>query len=100
MTKAEVEVVKSVQRRPHCSRAEKEPIIAAAMEPGAVVSEGSAGIHTNQVFRWRQQLWERTQIPAVFNSVTLVLEPAATSSPLPEQTGSASPEAPGIIEIE
>jgi transposase len=72
------------------------------MEPGAVVSEvaRSAGIHTSQLFRWRQQLCERTQIPALFNPVTVAPEPAATSSPVPEQAGSVSPEAPGIIEIE
>jgi transposase len=36
MTKAQVEVITSVQRRRHWSRAEKERIVAAAMEPGAV----------------------------------------------------------------
>ena len=39
MTKAQVEVITSVQRRRHWSRAEKERIVAAAMEPGAVASE-------------------------------------------------------------
>jgi len=101
MTKAHVEVIKSVQRRRRWSRAEKERIVAAALEPGGVASEvaRAAGIHTSQLFRWRQQLCERTQIPAVFNPVTVAPEPDARSSPLPE-TGSASPEAPGVIEIE
>ena len=102
MTKGPVEVITSVQRRRHWSRAEKERIVAAAIEPGAVASEvaRAAGIHTSQLFRWRQQLCERTQIPAVFNPVTVAAEAAATSSPSPERTGSASPEAPGVIEIE
>ena len=107
MTKAQVEVITSVQRRRHWSRAEKERIVAAAMEPGAIASEvaRAAGIHTSQLFRWRQQLCERTRIPAVFNPVTVAPEAAATSSPspstpLPERTGSASAEAPGVIEIE
>jgi transposase len=39
MTKTQVEVVTSVQRRRHWPRAEKERIVAAAMEPGAVASE-------------------------------------------------------------
>lgn len=54
MTKAEVEVITSVQRRRHWSRAEKERIVAAAMEPGAVASEvaRAAGIHSSQLFRW------------------------------------------------
>ena len=105
MTKAPVEVITSVQRRRHWSRAEKERIVAAAMEPGAVASEvaRAAGIHTSQLFRWRQQLCERTQIPAVFTPVAVTTDAAATSSPscpLPERSGSASPEACGVIEIE
>ena len=35
MTKTQVEVITSVQRRRSWSRAEKERIVAAAMEPGA-----------------------------------------------------------------
>ena len=64
MTKTQVEVITSVQRRRSWSRAEKERIVAAAMEPGAVASEvaRAAGIHTSQLFRWRQQLCERTQV--------------------------------------
>ena len=39
MTKTQVEVITSVQRRRRWSRAEKERIVAAAMEPGAVASD-------------------------------------------------------------
>ena len=94
MTKTQVEVITSVQRRRHWSRAEKERIVAAAMEPGAVASEvaRAAGIHSSQLFRWRQQLCDRTQIPAVFNPVTVTPEAGATSPETPERTG--------IIEIE
>jgi transposase len=93
MTKT-VEVITSVERRRRWSRAEKERIVAAAMEPGAVASEiaRAAGIHTSQLFRWRQQLCERAQIPAAFNPVAVTPE-----------TGSASPpaqERAGVIEIE
>ena len=79
MTKAKVEVITSVQRRRHWSRAEKERIVAAAMEPGAVASEvaRAAGIHTSQLFRWRQQLCERAEILAVFNPVTVTAEAGA-----------------------
>jgi len=102
MTKTEVEVITSVQRRRHWSRAEKERIVAAAMEPGAVASEiaRAAGIHSSQLFRWRQQLCERTHIPAVFNPVTVTPEPAAATPVLPECPGSTPLEAPGVIEIE
>jgi len=53
------------------------------MEPGAVASEvaRAAGIHTSQLFRWRQQLCERTQVPAAFNPVAITPEPEAASAP-------------------
>jgi transposase len=93
MTKTQVEVITSVQRRRSWSRAEKERIVAAALEPGAVASEvaRAAGIHTSQLFRWRQQLCERVQIPAAFNRV------AITSAP---EAASPAPVAAGVIEIE
>ncbi len=93
MTKAVV-VLAWVVRSRLWSRAEKERIVAAAMEPGAVASEvaRAAGIHTSQLFRWRQQLCERTQIPPAFNPVAIAAE-AAIASP-------ASPERAGVIEIE
>ena len=50
MTKTQVEVITSVQRRRRWSRAEKERLVAAALEPGMVASEVAreAGIHTSQ----------------------------------------------------
>ena len=102
MTNTQVEVITSVQRRRHWSRAEKERIVAAAMERGAIASEvaRAAGIPSSQLFRWHQQLCERTQIPAVFNPVTVAPEATAATPTLPERPGSASPEAPGVIEVE
>jgi transposase len=96
MTKTQVEVITSVQRRRRWSRAEKERIVAAAMEPGAVASEiaRAAGIHTSQLFRWRQQLCERAQIPAAFNAV------AIAPAPEPGAVSPSSPESAGLIEIE
>jgi transposase len=92
MTKP-VEVITSVERRRRWSRAEKERLVAAAMAPGASASEvaRAAGIHTSQLFRWRQQLCQRAQIPA-FNAVAIAAEPATASPPLPENAG--------VIEIE
>jgi transposase len=94
MTKAQVEVITSVQRRRHWSRAEKERIVAAAMEPGAVASEvaRAAGIYASQLFRWRRELCEPAQIPAVFNPVAVTPDPAAVSP--------TSPDKAGVIEIE
>jgi transposase len=94
MTKSQVEVITSVQRRRRWSRAEKERIVAAAIEPGAVASEvaRAARIYASQLFRWRRQLCEPTQIPAVFNPVVVTPEPGAVSP--------SSPERVGVIEIE
>ena len=39
MTKTQLEVITSVQRRRRWSRAEKERIVAAALEPGVVASK-------------------------------------------------------------
>ena len=72
MTKV-VEVITSVQRRRRWSRAEKERIAAAELEPGAIASEvaRSAGIHTRQLFRWRQQVCERSGAGCVTGPVML-----------------------------
>jgi len=69
MTKQHVDVITSVQRRRRWSQAEKERIVAAALEPGAVASEVAreAGIHSSQLFRWRQQLCEQAPMPAAFH---------------------------------
>jgi transposase len=55
MTK-QIEVITPVERRRRWSRAEKERLVAAAIEPGAVASEiaRAAGIATSQLFRWRR----------------------------------------------
>jgi len=95
MTNTQVEVITSVQRRRSWSRAEKERIVAAALEPGAVASEvaRAAGIHTSQLFRWRRQLCERVQVPATFSPVAVTPDPEAASA-VPEA------ERAGVIEIE
>ena len=93
MTKA-IEVITSVERRRRWSRAEKERIVAAAMEPGAVASEvaRAAGIHASQLFRWRQELCERAQIPAAFTPIAIAPDAGTPTSP--------SPEKAGVIEVE
>jgi transposase len=84
MTNAAVEVITSVQRRRRWSRAEKERLVAALLEPGAVASAiaREAGIHVSQLFGWRRQLCGRQT--AGFAAVHVT----------PEASG------PGTIEIE
>jgi transposase len=79
MTKTQVEVITSVQRRRRWSRAEKERIVAAAIEPGAVASEvaRAAGIHVSQLFRWRQQLCGAPPAAPAFSPVVVTLGPGA-----------------------
>ena len=95
MTKTQVEVITSVQRRRRWSRAEKERIVTAALEPGAVASEvaRAAGIHVSQLFRWRQQLCEPAQDPSAFNSVAIAVEPETVALPAP----SPLPERPVVV---
>jgi transposase len=92
MTKTPVEVITSVQRRRRWSRAEKERIVAAAIEPGAVASEvaRAAGIHVSQLFRWRQVLCGAAPAALAFSPVAIASEPG----------GSAELAPPGAIEIE
>jgi len=97
MTKTQVEVITSVQRRRRWSRSEKERLVAAAMEPGAVASEvaRAAGIHSSQLFRWRQELCARSQIPAAFTPVAVGFEPGTASAPAPERAGTIEIEFAG-----
>ena len=96
-----VEVITSVQRRRRWSRAEKERIVALALAPGAVASEvaRAAGIHSSQLFRWRQELCDRAPPPAAFNSVIVTPEAGAVSPALPAFPAPV-PGPSGVIEIE
>ena len=99
-----IEVITSVQRRRRWSRAEKERIVAAALGPGAVASEvaRAAGIHTSQLFRWRQELCRSTQSVAesapTFSAVTI-----ATASEAAAGAGDSRlppPPTSSVVEIE
>jgi transposase len=94
MTKAQVEVITSVERRRRWSRAEKERLVAAAIEPGAVASEiaRAAGIATSQLFRWRRQLCGPALPAPGFSTVAVV--------PGPEAPGSIAPANGSAIEVE
>ena len=79
MTK-QIEVITSVERRRRWSRAEKERLVAAAIEPGAVASEvaRAAGIDTSQLFRWRRQLCGPASSASAFSPVAIVPGPDAS----------------------
>jgi len=90
MTNGRVEVITSVQRRRRWPRAEKERIVAASLEAGAIASDvaRAAGIHTSQLYRWRRDLCGRADGGAAFAAVTI----APTAVP--------SASAGGLMEIE
>ena len=91
MTKTQVEIVTSVRQRRRWSRAEKERIVAAAMEPGAVASAVAreAGIQASQLFRWRRQLHDAPR------SASITLSVPTDTAPI-----TALPMSPGVIEVE
>jgi transposase len=95
MTKTQVEVITSVERRRRWPRAEKERIVAAAMEPGAVASAVAreAGIHASQLYRWRQELCGAARAAPGFVAVAIAPEPVTAVSP-------AILASHGLIEIE
>jgi transposase len=76
MTNARVEVITSVERRRRWSRTDKERIVAATLEPGAVASEiaRQSGIHVSQLYRWRRELCERRQAVPAFAAVAVATE--------------------------
>jgi transposase len=84
MTSMTVEVITSAQRRRRWSRSEKERIVAAALEPGAVASEvaRAAGIHASQLFRWRQQLCGPGVERPTFSPVTVAPTSGLVSGPM------------------
>ena len=90
MTKTQVEVITSVERRRRWSRAEKERIVAAAIEPGAVASEvaRAAGIDTSQLFRWRRQFCGPAPSASKFMPVAIASAAEAASTTAAQVPGS------------
>ena len=80
MTKTEIEVITSAEPRRRWSAEEKRRIVAAAIEPGAVVSEvaRAAGIPVSQLLHWRKQLCGPAREKRGFAAVTVA--PSAGSS--------------------
>src|SRR5262245_35388265 len=92
MAKTQVEVITSVERRRRLSSAEKERLVAASLEPGAVVSvlARQAGVHPSQLYKWRRRLCVRQRMTPDFARVRIIAEPATPGLPTPA----------GVIEIE
>ncbi|MET2833072.1 IS66-like element accessory protein TnpA [Mesorhizobium shangrilense] len=89
MTKHQIEVITSVERRRRWSREEKERLVAATFEAGASASEisQSAGIHVSQLFRWRKEF---CQISAPSMSQLVAVE-VVEARPAPQPPALQSP---------
>src|SRR5258708_13308196 len=73
-----VEVITSVERRRRWSRAEKERLVAASLEPGASVASiaREAGIHPSQLYGWRRQMRARPEVGFAPVQITPATAPA------------------------
>ena len=96
MTRHPIEVITSVERRRRWPREDKERLVAACLEPRAVLSEiaRSAGIHVSQFFRWRKELCHieeprldsaSTLMPVIVSEAATAIQPTATETPAPPQ---------------
>jgi transposase len=103
MTKHQIEVITSVERRRRWSRKEKERLVAATLESGASVSEiaQSAGIHVSQLFRWRKELCQ-ISAPSVTQLVPVEVVEALPAPAVPPEppTVSRSRKKASIVMIE
>lgn len=93
MTKNQIEVITSVERRRRWTEGEKERLVAASLEPGAVVSRlaREAGVHPSQLYAWRRVLCARRPAAAGdFAAVRIASNGVTAAVPAPL----------GVIEIE
>jgi len=90
---ARVEVITGPERRRRWSEEQKRAIVAASLEPGAVVADVArrADISAGQIYRWRQEI--RT---AAAGGFTPVLIASAESPATPVDDGPRSGAEPAI----
>ncbi|MBY3537530.1 transposase [Rhizobium laguerreae] len=97
MTKHPIEVITSVERRRRWSPKDKERLVSACFEPGAVISEiaCAAGIHVSQLFRWRKELCrvEEQSTETATTLVPVIVAEAGTAVPAvqPEPPATSHP---------
>lgn len=97
MTRHPIEVITSVERRRRWSRDDKERLVAACLEPGAVLSEiaRAAGIHVSQLFRWRKEFCRieepsmqtaNTLVPVIVSEATPAAQPVVSEPSIPSHS--------------
>jgi transposase len=82
MTNERVEVITSVERRRRWSRADKERLVMASLEPDANASSiaREAGIHPGQLYGWRRQLRVRPEVGFAPVRIAAQIAPASVTS--------------------
>ena len=90
---ARVEVITGPERRRRWTEGQKRAIVAASMEPGAVVADVArrAQIGADQIYRWRQQLARSGRFAQV-----LIAPPEVPAANATHEVACAEP----VIEIE
>ena len=88
---ARVEVITGPERRRRWSDEQKEAIVGASLEPGAVIADVArrAEVRPDQIYRWRQQIGARS---GGFAQVLI----AASEGPSPKATNDAACAEPAI----
>jgi transposase-like protein len=80
MSKPTIEIITWEERRRRWSTGEKERLVAASLERGAISAVArEAGIHPGQLYGWRRQLLRRSPPTATFAAVQIAAEPAAAA---------------------
>jgi transposase len=103
MTHERIEVITSVQRRRRWSRAEKEKLVAASLEPDASVSTlaRGAGIQPSQLYGWRRQLLVGRQVsfaPARIAPEAASIEPPGAGMIAIEYTNGTRMRITGVVD--
>ena len=90
---ARVEVITGPERRRRWNDEQKRAIVAASLEPGAVVADVArrAEVGADQIYRWRQQFARSDRFAQV-----LIAPPEATSARTANEAVCAEP----VVEIE
>jgi transposase len=90
---ARVEIITGPERRRRWSDEQKRAIVAASLEPGAIVADVArrAEIGADQIYRWRQQFARSDGFAQV-----LIAPPEATSARAANEAVCAEP----VVEIE
>ncbi|NDV89354.1 transposase [Aurantimonas aggregata] len=89
-------------RRRRWTRAEKERLVSASLEPDVSTSEiaRSAGISVSQLFRWRKQLCKRAESASATSLLPVLIEEQPMAQPVAKSSMQRRRSRPARVEIE